>query len=364
MFGKWGNGKKTLAAQIAIRLGKEDPTLKIKIVRDRDVTSQDLKSMHSTIIIIHDPVKKWFTSKHSDEIIDCLSAICTNAKPNNSYIIAFFHYDNWNSFRLQIGNKNTTMERMFPNRWNICNDMKKLTEMAKRKNKDISSLRFQLNNRSIGDTLIMTLYLKNLNPEYLSNPGKFIFEKLKTLNESPEIIDRLAFKTIVFIVLHNGEIAKRELDDISHHSLFADVKEKMNTEISLGKCIDQLLDLFIEETLESYCVLHEVITRCTFLFAVENYMTLLLTECDPILILDCIQLKSKWERLTHSEKIVYDYNNLKIALPTEIYPEIVRLFCQRSDTGMRNVLLKSRFYDDEKFKAECNKAKMFFTNTN
>lgn len=62
LFGKLGSGKRTIAAQIAIRLAKKDPKLKIKIVRDGDVTSENVGSMHSTIIIIQYPVKTWFTS--------------------------------------------------------------------------------------------------------------------------------------------------------------------------------------------------------------------------------------------------------------------------------------------------------------
>lgn len=32
-------------------------------------------------------------------------------------------------------------------------------------------------------------------------------------------LDQLAFKVMIFVVLRDGEIAKSELNDISHHSL-------------------------------------------------------------------------------------------------------------------------------------------------
>lgn len=57
MFGKLGSGKRTLAAQIAIRIAKKNPALKLKIVTERETISEDLESMHSTILIIQDPVK-------------------------------------------------------------------------------------------------------------------------------------------------------------------------------------------------------------------------------------------------------------------------------------------------------------------
>lgn len=192
----------------------------------------------------------------------------------------------------------------------------------------------------------MTLFLKNRafrNPEYLRNPAKFVFEKLKTLEESPEINDQLAFKTMVFVVVHNGEIAKRELDDILYHSLFADLKEKLNIREFIDECIEQLLDLFIEETLEgrSYRILHDVITRCTFLAAMENHMTLLFRECNPILIFECIRLKSRGEKIKCKGQVVYDDTYLKIALPTEKFQEVAKLFCQRSE--MQSFMWNSRF---------------------
>lgn len=360
LFGKLGSGKRTIAAQIAIRLAKEDPKLRIKIVRDRDVLSEDLKTRHSTIIIIHNPVKKWFTSKHADEIIGCLLEICANAKTNNSYIIAIFHYNTWDSFKSQIGNKTTTMEHIFPKKEIICNDMQKFSEMAKSKNIDLSSVRIQSDGRSIGGPVMMTLFLKNRafqNDNYSSNPTKFIFEKLKTLEKSSE----LAFKIMVFFVLRDGEIAKIDLKDISQHALVANLKEKMDIERSIDGSIGQLLDLFIEETADgrSYRILHDVITRCTFLAASENHRTILFAECDPILIFDCIREKMGWsiEKIKKGQ-LVYDFININIGIPSEIYSEIAGLYLQRAE--LRNVLRNSRLYEEENFQVEWEKAKLLF----
>lgn len=94
----------------------------------------------------------------------------------------------------------------------------------------------------------------------------------------------------------------------------------------------------------------------------ENYWTLLFTECDPVLIFECIRLKSGLrEKAIYSGEIVFDERNLKIALPTEIYPEIARLLCQRSE--MRNLIWNSRLYDNQIFQEEWNKAELHFTNT-
>lgn len=288
LIGKLGSGKRTIASQIAIRLAKKDKKLKIKIVRDRDVISEGLKTRHSTFMIINNPFKTWFTSNHVDEMIGSLLEIYANAKINKSYIIAIFHYNDWNSFKSQIGDKIITMEYIFPHRESICNEIRKMTEMAKSKNKDIYRIYVRINSddRDIGDPLMMTLFLKNSefhNNNYLSNPTKFIFYKLKTLEKSSE----LAFKIMVFFVFHDEEIAKTDLDEIPQHALFADLM-KIYDEGSIDGSIEHLLGLFIEETADgrSYRILHDVITRCTFLAALENHMTLLLAECNPILIFD------------------------------------------------------------------------------
>lgn len=351
VFAKLGSGKRTLAAQIAIRLAKKDPKLKIKIVREGEDLSEDLASMQSTVLVIHNPVKTWFTSKHTDEIMSCLSKICMNAKKKNYYVISIFHCNDLESLKRLFRNYESLMEKLCSKRIQIRTTKQKLTEMANNTELDISNLTIQIDGASIGDPLKLTLYLRNRvfqNQNYLSNPTMFIYEKLKSLEESPEIHDQFAFKVMIFVVLHDGEIAKSELDDISQHSLFANLNDKMNLKGSINECVEQLRDLFIEETVggRSYRVLHDVITRCTFLAAMEKYRTLLFTECNPTLIFDCIRVKSVLQRCKYV-KLAYDFRDINIGIPTDIYREIAKLFFQR--TEIRNVLQNSKFYEEIRF---------------
>lgn len=348
MYGKLGSGKRTLANQVAIRLAKKDTKLKIKIVRDREVLSKDLESIQSTILVIHDPIKTWYTTRKTEEIISCLLNICTNAKGKKSYIIAIFHCNDWNSLNRQFGKKNATIEQMFPKKTHICSRKQKLTEIAKNNKIDISNVPIQQDRASIETCIIMTLFLKNRafqNDEFLSNPTIFIFKLLKTLEGSSDINDQLAFKILVYVVLHDG-IAKLEFGGVSQHALFAVLIRKLNIEGSIDGCIERLLDLFIKKMAggQTYRILHDVITRCTFLAAVENHWTLLLTECNPML-------------MKYFGQIFFDDKNLKIALPSEIYPEVARLFCQRPE--IKSILLNSILYDDENFQVEWNRAELY-----
>lgn len=71
MYGKLGSEKRILAAQKAIRLAKKYTDLKIKIVREGDLLSVYLGSMQSTILVKHNPLKTWFTSKHPNDTMSC-----------------------------------------------------------------------------------------------------------------------------------------------------------------------------------------------------------------------------------------------------------------------------------------------------
>lgn len=368
MFGKLGIGKRTLAAQVAIRIAKKNPALKIKIVRERDTISEDLESRHSTILVIHDPVKTWYTDRYTEKIISILSRICKSAKnkDNNLYIIAIFHCNDWNL--LPFGKKKKMMETLFPNRQAICGNKisVKLIEMAKDNQEKISNEPFHREEKNLGKSLKMTLFLKNLafQQDVLNNPIIVIIRALKTLERSNKIHEQLAFKVMVIVMLHGGKIEKRELlaDDIPHHNLFADLKNKMDVEEFIIGCTEQLLEIFLEETEDgrSYRIIHDVITRCTFIVAFENHRTLLFTECDEILLFECLRLKSLSERMKFFEGIIYDNINLKIGIPAYLLKEMARLFFQRKE--MRSVLPKSRLYDDRKFQDEWNKAEQHFTN--
>lgn len=356
MFGKLGSGKRTLAAQVAIRIAKKNPALKLEIITERDTITEDLESRQSTILIIHDPLKTWYTDRYTKEIISILFKICTSAKnkDNNIYIIVVFHCNDWNS--LQFGNKKNTMETMFPKREPICGHKLsvKLIEIAKDNHENISNVQFHRKEKSPGESLKKTLFLNNraFQRDVLNNPRLFIIRALKTLKNSNKNQEQLAFKVMVVVMLHGGEIAKRELlaDDIPNHEVFADLKEKMDVKVSIMGCIDQLLEIFLEETKNgrSYRILHEVITRCTFIVAFENYKTLLLKKCDAILVLECLRRESFMERSPFSEDPTYDYSNLKILLSSKLLEEMARLFFQRID--MRSVLGNCKIYDDEIFR--------------
>lgn len=357
MFAKLGSGKRTLAAQIAIRMAKKDTNLKIKIVGEGDLLSVDLKSMQSTIFVIHNPVKTWFTSKHTDEIMSCLSKLCSNAQNNKCYIISIFHCNDLESFKRLFCNHKNLMEKLCPKRIQIRTTNQKLSEMAKN-----TEITIQIGGASIGDPMIMTLYLKNRifqNQNYFSNPTTVIFETLKTMEKSPEIDDQLAFKVMILFILYDGEIDKSELDEISKHSLFANLNDKITKERSINDCVERLRDLFIEETIGglSYRVLHDVITKCTFLAAMENHRTLLFTKCNPILIFDCIRVKSVFETFKH-RKLAYDLNDINIGISTDIlYPEIARLCFQRRE--IRNVMQNSKFCEEKIFLDEWKKAESY-----
>lgn len=358
MFGKLGCGKRTLAAQVAIRLGKKNPALKLEIVKERDTITEDLESRQSTILIIHDPVKKWYTDWYTEYIISILLRICTSAKnkDNKFYIIAIFHCNDWNLLR--FGRKKKTMETMFPNRQAICGNKIsiKLIEMAKDNEENISNVPFHRKEKSLDESLKMSLFLKYraFQQDVLQNPISFIIRTLTTLQRSNKNHEQLAFKVMVIVMLHGGEITKSELlaDDFSHHSLFADLKKKMDVPGSITGCIEQLLKIFLEETEGggSYRILHDVITRCTFITAFENHRTLLFTECDEMLVLESLRLKSFTENLNFLKGISYDNSNLEIGIPSSLFDEMARLFFQR--TKMRSVLQKSRLYDTRIFQDE------------
>lgn len=98
-LGKLGSGKRTLAAQVAIRIAKKNPALKIKIVTERDTITEGLGSRQSTIFIIHDPVKSWYTYRYTEKIISILLKMCTSAKNKDDgiHIIVIFQCYDWKS---------------------------------------------------------------------------------------------------------------------------------------------------------------------------------------------------------------------------------------------------------------------------
>lgn len=342
--------------------------MKLKIVTKRDTITEQLEPRLSTVLIIHDPLKTWYTDRYKEYIIKILSRICASAKnkDNNFYVIAIFHCNDWNS--LHFGKKKKTMETIFPNRQAICGNKisVKLIEKANNNQENFSNVLLTKEKKSLGESLKMTLFLNNraFQHNVLNNPILFIAKALKTLERSNKYYEQLAFKLMIIVMLHGGKIAKRELlaDGISNHEVFADLKEKMDVEGSITGCIEQLLDIFLEKTEDghSYRILHDVITRCTFIAAFENHWTLLLKECDEMLLFECLRLKSLYEICTFSADIIYNYSNFKISISSKILEQIPRIFFQR--TEMRSVLRNSRIYEEKKFQDEWNKAELHFTN--
>lgn len=367
MFGNLGSGKRTLAAQVAIRIVKKNPEMKLKVVSEIDTITEDLESRHSTILIIHDPVKSWYTDKHTEYIISILLRICTSAKnkDNNFYVIAIFHCNDRNSHH--FGKKKKTIETLFPKRIPIYGNKLsvKLSDRVKDKQEDTSNVPFQKGKKSTEESFELTLFLKKpaFQHNVLDNPIMFIIEALKTLETSNQNYKQLAFKIIVIVMLRGGQVAKSELlgDAILYHELFLDLKEMMNVKESIIGCTEQLLEIFLEETEDgrSYRILHDIILRCTFIVAFENHMTLLFKECDSILIFECLRLKPFEERFHFPGNVIYDCSNLQIGIPLQIFEEIARLFFQR--IGMRSVLQKSRLYDERTFTDKWNKTEQHFT---
>lgn len=362
MFGKLGTGKRTLASQIAIRLAKKEPTSKIRLVEERDLISKELDFKHSTILIILDPVKACYTVSHVEYIIKCLLKICKELQNTRSYILVIFHHDDLDLIYRRFGNMKEAFESKFKKVLRICNDNKTLTEIAKSNTGEISYEnigKIQQRGSSVGELVLLTLWGKNSEfqtEQFLSNPIKFIISSLETLERSDDIRNQITFKLLVYIVLHGGKIAKCRSKDIPHHALFDDLREKMDKEKTIIKtCIDKLLDLYIEESADgrSYRVVHDVISKCTVISAFQNNMPLLFKECDLIVLFDCIRLKGRTEKITKSKQTVYDFENLKIAIPTEFFPAIARLSFERKE--IIDIFKSIILFEDEELQKEWNK---------
>lgn len=362
MFGKLGTGKRTLASQIAIRLAKKEPTSKIRLVEERDLISKEFDFKHSTILIIHDPIKTCYTVSHVEYIIKCLLKICKEIQNTRSYILVIFQHDDLDLIYRQFGKMKNSFESMFQKVIRICSDNKSLSEIAKSNNGEISYEnieKIQQRGSSVGELVLLTLWKKNSEfqtERFLSNPIMFIISSLETLEMSDDIHNQITFKLLVYIVLRDGEIAKCRLKDIPHHALFDDLRKKMDKDKTIIKaCTDKLLDLYIEESADgrSYRVVHDVISKCTVMAAFQNNMPLLFEECDLIVLFDCIRLKGRTEKITKSKQTVYDFENLKIAIPTEFFPAIARLSFKRKK--IIDIFKSIILFEDKKLQKEWNK---------
>lgn len=207
---------------------------------------------------------------------------------------------------------------------------------------------------SAGEFIKLILFLKTSEfdcENFLSNPIVFTVKALESLQMSSDIKNQSAFNLMVFLILHGGEISKSKLKEIQDHTMFDNLKDIDKDETIIG-CIKRLLNFFIEESADggSYHVVHEVITKCTILAAAKSHMKLLLTECDPILLFDSIRLKSRTEKLQYPGMIVYDYSNLKIAIPSKWFPMIARLTFDRKEKI--EILNNIRLFEDKYLQRE------------
>lgn len=360
MFGKLGNGKRTLAAHLAIRLAKKEPKSKIRIVGERELISKSFDILLSTIFIIHDPVKTCYTVSYTEEIIESLLRLCKRAKKTNSYILVVFHHDDLDSLYKQFGKMTNVFKLMFERVLHISHHKQSLDEFAasynrKIPNKDIEKI--MKGTPSAGEFIKFILFLKTAESDceiFLSNPIEFTVKALESLQMSSDIKNQSAFSLMVFLILHGGEISKSKLKEIQDHTMFDNLKD-IDKDETINGCIKMLLNFFIEESADggSYRVVHDVITKCTILASAESHMELLLTQCDPIILFDCIRLKSRTEKLQYPGKTVCDYSNLKIAIPSEWFPMIARLTFERKE--IIEILKNIRLFEDKDLQREWNK---------
>lgn len=362
LLGKLGSGRRTVANQIASRLRKINPTLKIEILNAfRDIPKD---SNMSTIYVLPDLIKSWYTDDHTEDIIQFLQKICLDAE-NGCFIIATFQYDVWDYINRE--SKSQSVHRniltLFPKPFQVFTKIERLREIAMNSENDISDealKRICEVQTSIGHPLTMVLIMHN-KPfscnEYFIDPISFTMKQLKALEKSDNIRKRLKFKALVYTMLHGGEITHLKLENVLDLILLVDLKETEDRKETIHECIQQLINVYIKETTDrkSYKMIHDVITKCTFLAAAENHSDLLFSECHYFPLLECIRHKSTLEKISFYGKIVYDLENLQFGVPTKLYPKIAKMFVERND--LMDILHTVRFFGNKNFQAVWLKSK-------
>lgn len=164
LLGKFGSGRLTLANQIARRLRTNNPKLKIEVFNAFRVIPTDLETMLSTIVIVPDLIKSWYTDKHTDNIIQILQKLRSDAEENNCFIIATFQYDTWDIINRQSNRQNVhkNIISLFPKSIPITTTIERLHEIAWNGKKDISNkvlTKICEEDVSIGRPLTMTLIM-------------------------------------------------------------------------------------------------------------------------------------------------------------------------------------------------------------
>lgn len=362
LLGKLGSGRRTVANQIASRLRKIKPTLKIEVLNAfRDIPKD---SIMSTIYVLPDLIKSWYTDEHTEDIIQFLQQICLDAE-NNCFIIATFQYDVWDYINRESKSQRVhrNISTLFPQQFPVFTEIERLREIAMNSENDISDealKRICEVQTSIGHPLTMVLIMNNKPfscKEYFIDPILFTIKQLKALEKSNNIRKRVKFKALVFTMLHGGEITHLELENVLDHTFHVHLKETEDRKETIQECIQQLINVYIKETTDrkSYKMIHDVITKCTFLAAAENHSGLLFSKCHYFPLLECIRHKSTSEKLSFYGKIVYDFENLQFGVPTEFYPKIAEMFVERND--LMDILHIVRFFGNKDFQAVWLKSK-------
>lgn len=360
LLGNLGSGRRTLANQIAFTLRKNNNNLKIEVFNTLIIPT-DSKSFLSTILILPDLIKPWYVDKHTNNIIEFLQKMRSDAEENKHFIIATFQCNDWDNIKSQWSKMDKDILSLFVKPFPVITKIERLREIAGKTDISEEVLRRICEvDSSIGKPLKLALimnYQAFKDDGYYINPVLFTMERLKALEESSNILERVKFKALVFIMLHGGEIAKRELEKDFDHALFNDLIETDNRKETIQKCIQQLINIYIKETSDkkSYKMVHDVITKCTFLAAAKNHHDLLFTECFHFPLLECIRHKSGSERIFYFGKFIYDHENLQIGVPTHFYQMIAKMFVQRNN--LMDMLHTVRFFEDKDFLVEWLKAK-------
>lgn len=362
LLGKLGSGRRTVANQIASRLKEINPELKIEVLNAFRNIPKD--SIMSTIYVLPDLIKSWYTDKHTEDIIQFLQNICSDAE-NNCFIIATFQYDFWDYSSRESKSQcvHTNILTLFPKPFPVITEIERLREIAMNSENDISDealKRICEVQTSIGHPLTMVLIMNN-KPfsynEYFIDPILFTLKQLKALENSDNVRKRVKFKALIFTMLHGGAITHLELENVLDYDFLEDLKETEDRKETIQECIQQLINVYIKETTgrKSYKMIHDVITKCTFLAAAENHSDLLFSKCHYFPLLECIRHKSTSEKLSFYGKIVYDLENLQFGVPTEFYPKIAEMFFERND--LMDILHTVRFFGNKYFQAVWLKSK-------
>lgn len=137
LLGKLGSGRRTVANQIASRLRKINPKLNIEVLNAFIDIPKD--SIMSTIYVLPDLIKSWYTDRHTEDIIQFLQNICSDAE-NNCFIIASFQYDYWDYSNLELKSQRVhkNILTLFPKPFPVITKIERLREIAMNSENDIS----------------------------------------------------------------------------------------------------------------------------------------------------------------------------------------------------------------------------------